>query len=266
MNKLVAGNYHPAVRFNAMLAIGELTQEPEGHTSPPPLSDALKVLVAGVKNRDLPDCVRVAAMIGILRHVEAGIDDDDARKSVAGVMLNVSAGELKLKNQRVQDWLLGQALTGLGLLGSVGDNQVAFQALVKAIGDPKCTLSVRSIATEALAQLDYSDAGGINVDNAAAMLARFAVAACDEETGAGQVDRGRMKQRLDAVFRAINGSGGTRKGIRSLAKEDERLANLQKLIHQASDDLDNPDKSMDAKGTVDSLHADLDTWLKGKAE
>ena len=44
------------------------------------------------------------------------------------------------------------------------------------------------------------------------------------------------------------------------------LANLQKLIHQASDDLDNPDKSMDAKGTVDSLHADLDTWLKGKAE
>ena len=81
MTRLVNGNYHPAVRVNAMLAIGELTEEPRPPHSPPPLTAALTVLSRRVKNRALPDCVRVAAMTGILRHVEAGTADDDARKS-----------------------------------------------------------------------------------------------------------------------------------------------------------------------------------------
>ena len=76
------------------------------------------------------------------------------------------------------------------------------------------------------------------------------------------------------MLRALNGSSGNHKGIRSLVKEDakedeglaDRLMAFHKLIHQASDDLDNPAKTMEARSTVETLHSALDSWLKGKSE
>jgi hypothetical protein len=267
MKELVAGNYHPAVRVNAMLAVGELTQEPVEHNAAP-LPEALKVLVAAVKNSELPDCVRVAAMTGILRHAEADIDDDEARKSVVAVMLSVSADELKLKKAQVQDWFVGQAMTGLGSLGSVGERQAAFQAIVKTIADSKRSFGTRSIAVESLGQLDYADADGIDVADTAATLVQFAINACDEESKV-LVDRGRIKQRIEIVSRALNGSGGSRKGIRSLVKDEGQAAHfkeLNELLRRAGDDLDDPEKIMDAISTVETLRAALDDWLKKKPE
>ena len=183
MGKMAQGNYSPAARFNAMLAIGELTEEPESHKLQP-LPDALKVLVAAVKNNDLPDNVRVAAMIGVLRHAELGVNDED-RKPVGDLLLAAVGGNVALKDpqkdSQVRDWFVGLAVTGLGYLGTVGDNQAAFQAIVKTIADTDRSLCTRALAVEALGQIDYSEVSGIDAANTAAVVAQFAKDACNEE-------------------------------------------------------------------------------------
>ena len=92
MSKLAAGNFHPAVRVNAMLMIGELNDvESVGGTAAVPMAEALNVLIGAVESDKVPDAVRAAAMVGILRHAEAGIRDEDARRSTAAAMLRLTA-------------------------------------------------------------------------------------------------------------------------------------------------------------------------------
>ena len=90
MNKLAAGNYHPTVRINAMLMIGDLNGvEQSGNEPPAPLDSAVPVLLAAVENSDLSDALRAAAMVGILRHAAAGVRDDNTRKAMIAAMLKI---------------------------------------------------------------------------------------------------------------------------------------------------------------------------------
>ena len=72
--------YHPAVRCNAMLAIGSLNeQEAEvGHSHAVPLSASLPILLNAVKNADDSDAVRVVALVGLVRHCRDEILSDPA--------------------------------------------------------------------------------------------------------------------------------------------------------------------------------------------
>ena len=86
MQKLAAGNYHPAVRVNAMLMIGDLNRVEQ---PPTPLPEALTVMIAAVQSDQLSDAVRATAMVGIKRHVAAGISEEDARKTLTAAMLKI---------------------------------------------------------------------------------------------------------------------------------------------------------------------------------
>ena len=66
MKQLAAGPYHPAVQVNAMLMIGELNSVEQ---PPTPLPEALDAMIAAVQDTKLSDAVRVAALVGIERHV-----------------------------------------------------------------------------------------------------------------------------------------------------------------------------------------------------
>ena len=95
MKTLATGDFHPAVRVNAMLMIGELNRvEAVGSEKAVPLPEALKVLVAVAENTKLLDWLRVEAMVGILRHASAGVQDDDAYKSLTTAMLRLATAEL----------------------------------------------------------------------------------------------------------------------------------------------------------------------------
>ena len=73
MKKVVKANCHPAVRYNAMLIVGELDERKEvtiGAMKSPavPHGDAFDFMLEQLTNHKQIDSVRIAALIGIRRH------------------------------------------------------------------------------------------------------------------------------------------------------------------------------------------------------
>ncbi len=283
LKKLATGNYHPATRINAMLAIGELNRvEQTGIEAPVPLPEALKVLVAAVESEKVSDGIRAAAMVGVLRHAAAHISDEEARRSVTTAMLRlVSADPPAGPSAAGREWIVAQGLKTLGLLESPGEGNAVFKALLSAVADAKLSLCTRSIAADSLGHLKYSDAGGIDPAETAATLARLAADACAEEVrllkpDSVAVERGRIKRRLDAVLTALSGPVPPEegcKGIASLAKEEgqkawiEELSGKKGLVRVVSETLDDPrmrEKEKDVKAGVEGLPKKLDAWLAKK--
>ena len=276
MKKLAAGNYRMPVRVNAMLAIGELNsvEQTSPSSTPVPLPEALSTLLDAVNSSKLPDAIRASAMVGVLRHAEAGIQDGEARRSVVDAMLKIlSQNPPTGSNAAGRRWIVAQAAETLGFLGSVGNGDANFKALLKTASEPKLPMSCRAIAVEALGRLNYSSAGKIDAARTAAVLGQFALDVCADElrccekTGSN-VSRARAKQRLEAVLMALEGSDrNDHKGILSLAKDAQRpwIAQLQKTLQDASEALD--DKRIEddkVKPIVEKLQQSIEAWLGKK--
>ena len=277
MKKLATtGNYHPAVRVNAMLMIGELNRvEATGNEMPTPLDEGLQVLIVIVENAKLSDAVRAAAMVGILRHAAAGIRDDEVRKPLAVAMLKLASANIPASPAGPgREWLRSQAIETLGRLGSVGDNDGVFNLLLKNVADSKLSFSTRCIAAESLGRLNYAGTGGISPVDTAAILGQFVIKACGDELRLAKetekhISRRRMKQRLSAARAAIFGSEENRsKGLASLAREQLQqtfLADFQKTLEATTDKLD--DKKLegdDLETAIDDLRTNIEGWLKKK--
>jgi len=275
MDKLVTGSYNQPAQVNAMLAIGDLNLvEPSMGTEAAPLPDAMKALGAAVENAELSDAIRAVAMIGILRHAEAGIEDAAAQRSVAAAMLKLLAADVPTGPAGPgREWILAQAAETLGFLGSVGDGNAVFNAMLKNVAETKRSFSTRSIVAKSLGRLNYAGVAGINPMKAAAVLAQFATDACTDElqlvkNTQNPVNRRRIKQRLDAVLSALNGeAGGNRKGIMSLAREQAQrksLGELRKSLGDLSALLDDRRRAEDDMApSVEQLRTKLEAWAKG---
>lgn len=204
MQKLAAGNYHPAVRVNAMLMIGDLNRVEQ---PPTPLPEALTVMIAAVQSSQVSDAVRATAMVGIKRHVAAGIPEDEARKALTAAMLKIVADDLPAGAVRDgREWILRQAIDILGRLGSVGENNAVFTPLAKTLADDKLPLKTRTAAAESLGRLNYAGATGINPADVAAMLGQLAIDVCTNElrqakSSGDPVSRPRMMERLSTCWR-----------------------------------------------------------------
>jgi len=273
MNRLATDDYHPAVRVNAMLMIGELNSV---EMPPTPWPDALDVLTRTAENTKLPDAVQAAAMVGIRRHVAAGIQDD-ARKSLTAALLKLAAADMPRDTAEAgREWILAQTVESLGYLGSVGENNAVFKIMMKTLADVKLGFSARTSAVESLGRLNYQGVAGINVVETAASLGQFAIDACNEELRLVKeterpVSRRRMKERLGAVEMALVGTEEeNRKGIALLAHETNRqafLGNLQKSVEKALAVLDDKKiESDDLETPIEALRTSLETWLKEKPQ
>jgi hypothetical protein len=287
MKELVAGDFHPAVRINAMLMIGELNREEQPVV---PLPEALTFLIAVAEDAKLPSAIRAAAMVGILRHAEAGVQDDDVRRTLTTNMLRLATGNLPPGPSAFgYAWIRMQAIEVLAALRSVGEANAVFNAILKSVSDDKAPQFVRSAAVEGLGQLNYSSATGINPVETAVVLGQFAQRACDDELRLAKkaaeerssrmpgaepegaqgpkslVSRQRMLQRLDVVLAALDGKKGTEnKGIMSLAHDANQQAavgGLKKAIETACGSLDVKDENKDMKPVVVELQKSLKSWL-----
>jgi hypothetical protein len=269
MAKLAAGNYHPAVRVNAILAIGELSasEQTAGGAAAVPLPAALKVLVSAVQSAKLPDAVRAAAMVGILRHAEAGIADEGDRKSLTAVMLRLTAADSSGgSGASGHEWIVAQAIQTLGLLKSVGEDAAVYNAILKTLGDAKFHFCTRRIAAESLGRLSYAGTTGIDAVEATVALGKFADDSCADELGRPASNmtstalRQRLKQRLDAVQAAIE-------VLKPLAKEPQRpwLVELQADVKNLSDTLDDKSKKDEnMKPRIEDLRKKHAAWLQKK--
>lgn len=287
LKRLIVGHYHPAVKINAMLAIGELNRvEAIGRDPAVPLPEALPVLLTGVESNKLSEGLHLAAMVGVLRHLAAGISNSDAQEKVYQLLRRQVAADLPASPRfSPRAWMVAKAAEGLGSLGIVGDNNQVFTALMKLVANDKLPFPVRCAAADALSHLDYSSANGIQPVDAAAALAQLAVDACKDGLATDKHTtripfRRRILGRIIPVQLALSGDDSKNHGgIASLAKEPPQkdfVAALQKALKEAIDELDYKDPKADfqkdpdvvelkdMKATVTKLQNDLEQLLKKK--
>jgi len=211
-------NYHPAVRVNAMLAIGELNQVEAVRSSdnPVPFATALTtVLLPAVKAPTLPDGVKVAALVGIGRH--AKLDAPMPPTMQADMIALVQTKTPRGPKADGRNWMRVQAVRVLGAMGGTGTNGGVPNAIATMIADKELRLSGRCVAARALGQLRFGNEGWANAQAAVGVLRQLALDACEAEKD------GVLKRRLAfhlsgvSIGLAGNPADPTRNGIGPLA-------------------------------------------------
>ena len=218
--KLATGNYHPAVRFNAMLMIGSLNQVESRMTERLPairLPKAFDFMVDELKKPDQVDVVRVAAMLGVERHlrlVRQRPQDQpiaDGRKAEVAALMKTLAEEKTPPATRSSDghiWLRRGAVDVLAALGQVGDAQSIFSGLVNIVGDSSEPLSLRCTAARALSQLNYTDVTGIDAVATTQKLGALAAYACRNEDSRVKDAQKELEEKKKRERGGMGGYGG----------------------------------------------------------
>jgi len=193
---LIKGNYHPAVRCNAMLLLSQLNSQDAllvGDRKRPavPLTKSLKDMFEALASPTQIDGVRAAALVGILRHVEIDRQLPSGQWRLTGNAENLIADTMvKLVNenqapegrsQAGHDWMRRRAVEVLGALGSPGQNNSVVTALDGVLADINTAVSLRCAAAEALGRLRLPANTNLAVADAAKKLASVAVFACKKE-------------------------------------------------------------------------------------
>ncbi|GAB6166604.1 hypothetical protein JCM19992_26040 [Thermostilla marina] len=173
-NFAVNAQIDPAVRFNAVLAIGELNakEKPVGNQPPVPYQPALPVLMQLFEDANQPDVIRAAALTGLERHVALGIGDAnlrDGRLIPALIATATAATPPAGRDPEVHSWFRARAINVLGMFRSPGNDGSLAAALIAVAADEAESPRVRLAACYALGNLRY--AGNTNVDVAAAARA-----------------------------------------------------------------------------------------------
>ncbi len=228
---IAKGNYHPAARYNAMMAIGELNEiEPQGSDPGKPWNKTVPVMLAAVADPQQADYVRVAALLGVLRHVRAKGLTDELRQNVTDACLRL-VNATQPPAGRTPDghaWLKAQAADILGELGRPGPKGEVLVGLGKMAGDRSTLLLARRAAVRALAKIDPAGASPENAATAALGIAAFVHDICQMEEDAGLVGR-RIKERIaiaDEAAKRLQPVVGEGKGREYLAVVQPVLKDL----------------------------------------
>lgn len=236
------GDYHLVVRVNAMLAIGELNAVwPPSRTTPPtPLPATLDVLLPTVTDQNQLDAVKVAALVGILRHARLGAINDPA--PVTKAMLTVANSPAASgSGGDGRQWMKARAADVLGELKAADAQVIA--ALAGMVGDSSLRQLTRCAAATALGKLDYSGASAVNPASLAAALGKMAVDACAVEYKARAVSRRRLKAALKA---ASDGLAGVQRPANSAGQpQGQWVAELRKPLGAILRNLENKSLTTD---------------------
>ena len=178
---LVAAARNPAVdmavRINAMLMAGEIRTKAERYPV-----EAATTLAEAAQDADLPPAVRIAALAGLTRHLEA-VRKSGPKESVAAVTAAagpalVSIATAGLEGGIAEEWLASRALAALGLFTPAlppGANGTAARLAVD--GNRSLDLRVRAARLLGTATKPASDFNAQVVANAITPLAIAALRA-----------------------------------------------------------------------------------------
>jgi len=202
--------FFPTVRVNAMLTIGELNEKEAAGTTeaPTPLPAAVPALVAAIEDPQQIDAVKVAAMVGILRHARMStVGDKDVRNRVLSEMFKlVKAADVPAgRTPEGHAWMRSQAAEILGEFGEVGAKGAVPNALAAVVADSKTPYIARCAAARALGKLNYPASGGVDPMPWACALCRLAVDACKAEPPSSSSYRARLKDRTSAASTGLTG-------------------------------------------------------------
>ncbi len=185
-------NFHPAVRFNAMLVIGDLNAEEQGVQAryPNPLPAALDFMLTEYQKPTQLEAVKLAAMIGILRHAQLNWARPDANKIPAAQQQKIAELMLALVNAKNPPgarsreghvWMQRRAVEILAALGLFGSHDPTTQALTGLVRDHEADLTLRCTAAEAVGKLKPPTKLKIDPAKESLQLAALLVEACRKD-------------------------------------------------------------------------------------
>jgi hypothetical protein len=277
MDKLAKSDkYHPTVRVNAMLTIGDLNSvDSVQPTQNVPLAAALPLLLAAVSDANQVVPVKIAALVGINRHVTAGVNDPQIQNQILSTLLKlVDVADAVDSSDEGHRWMRKQAIEILGLSGNLGDKNQVVLLLSGIVSDAKAAIGMRCAAAEALGKLKYANASGLNPLDLAKPLGQLMRDSCADELAGGteaKLDTYGHLLRIKARLGTVNDG---LKGVKQLAKEqpqqtylnefqsilDNFLKELDKLDTKSRDNLNKDD----LQKPVADCQAKLETWLAKK--
>ena len=195
MLPIVQDNFHPAVRYNAMLIIGSLNDREAvklGSTPsvPEPMLRALPVILAEFTKLENPAGIRVAALIGICRHLEWDNYRVGGPAIAAGPKATITKTLMDVAtakeppaglNAEAHQWFRRRAIEGLANAGYLKAEQPVVDAMDKLLRDETESLPVRCAAAAAIGKMAYQAPIKLDPAPTAKELGYLALVACDTE-------------------------------------------------------------------------------------
>lgn len=249
MQQIVMNNFHPVVRYNAMLVIGELNEQEVVRFGgaprlPEPYSAALPFIIDRIENPNSPDPVRVAALVGVIRHLEWEPHRTKDNPIPAGVRTQLIASLLKLAEMKTppgqrtpegHQWMRRRAIEGLGLASVTTAQPDVVTAVEKLLKDNTESLQLRFAAALALGRTNIPAGYKIDPSELARTLGTLAVTGIKSE-----FDRLDKMDKVEAehreVYEGLAGTGGVPGAIQGGRPYGEGIAGMQPGVMQAEVD------------------------------
>ena len=215
------GTFHPAVRHNAMLIIGDLNER-EGSSigsnrgPPDPYAAALPILLEEVVNPKRIDAVRSAALVGLLRHAKMDRfrdpqqrwDQANRAKIFESVMpLASSQQPPEGRSLAGHTWMRRRAVEILWNLDAALQGDELISLLDQIAGGTKESLALRADAAHALGRITLPPTLEPKAASLAGKLAGIAVESCMDEVLRIQA---RLDEEAADALKYEEGLGGRR--------------------------------------------------------
>jgi len=171
MTSIAKGQFHPAVRYNAALIIGQLDQQP----GVKPLPAATDALVTLLESDQVSTPVKSAALVGLQRHTALGVEPPLAERITTAALAMANRAEPPEDvTPRVYGWIKRQAAQVLANQFAKGVTPPVHSAFVAMISDEKSDLDDRCGAAGLLVPTMYANAQGIDAEAMTTALGRLA--------------------------------------------------------------------------------------------
>jgi hypothetical protein len=219
--------YHPAVRLNAVVLIGNLNRRDGQRNVEPtlPMEAALRELLNIAGAADAPAYLKIGALSGILRHasidgqletpvMEAALRENAINLAIAVLDATAPPADTAPLTDE-QYWMRRQAVQVLGAFRAPGTDGKAVVALRKVLDDPQSPLWLAADAVEAYGNIRFASPEQADVPNAvksiAAVVNRFFQAdiqAIDDYVDSIKENRMIAKRSTEATEQRQGDTGG----------------------------------------------------------
>jgi hypothetical protein len=154
---------NPTARYNAVLAVGQLTTKDGAGAEPPVFyEDALKQLITLYDNESTAEYIRFGALIGIVRHAQAGISNEEFKNNkVPAIFIKTiesrnPVADRDADEQMKLDWFRTRAFDGLAALKITDQNTIqnVLTVVKNVIRSETESFEMRCRAARLLGELD----------------------------------------------------------------------------------------------------------------
>ena len=205
MQAIIQGNFHPVVKYNAMLIVGALNAEESiaaaTRLPPVPYAPSLALLVQYVQDDTASDALRLGAWVGVLRHItmdfyNTGIQGQ-LNTTIQGTRTIPPNQKLLIYNQALalvkqsapasrsleaHTWFQRRALDVIGWVGFIPPNSDVVPTVSAIVANDQAPLSLRLSAALTLGRLQYRQSGvGLPAGETSLSLGDLAITICKNE-------------------------------------------------------------------------------------